>query len=91
MFNIEGLEVFLTVLALISAAVSVYSWHRAPAITSLPDQPSFTLEWLARCHARAGSAAAVALFFLALLMATHVVEAMSGTVPPTIAWPPKSN
>jgi hypothetical protein len=91
MFNIEGLEVFLTVLALISAAVSVYSWHRAPAITSLPDQPSFTLEWLARCHTRAGSAAAVALFFLALLMATHVVEAMSGTVPPTIAWPPKSN
>lgn len=52
MFNIEGLEVFLTVLALISAAVSVYSWHRAPAITSLPDQPSFTLEWLARCHTR---------------------------------------
>jgi hypothetical protein len=81
MFNIEGLETLLTTLAFISAAVSVYGWYRAPAIPSLPGQPSTTLEWLDRSYARVGSAAAVALFFLALLMASHLIEAMSGTVP----------
>ena len=91
MFNIEGLEILLSTLALISVASSVYLWYRTPAMPSLPGQSSSTLEWLARSHARVGSAAAVALFFLALLMASHLIEAMSGTVPPTIAWPPHSN
>jgi hypothetical protein len=90
-FNIEWLEALWSVLALISVARSVYLWNRAAAVPSLPDQPSLTLAWRARLHARAGSAAAFALFFLILLVISHAIEAMSGTVPPTIAWPPHSN
>jgi tripartite-type tricarboxylate transporter receptor subunit TctC len=30
-----------------------------------------------------------ALFFLSLLMISIVIEAMSGTTPPTVAWPPQ--
>jgi hypothetical protein len=44
-----------------------------------------------RLHARAGSAAAATLFFLSLLMISMVIEAMSGTTPPTVAWPPQLN
>jgi hypothetical protein len=77
MFNIEWLEALWSVLALISAALSVYLWKRAAAVPSL-------------LHAQAGSAAAFAVFFLILLMISQVIEAMSGTVPPTIAWPPQS-
>ena len=90
MFNIEWLEALWTVLALISAALSVYLWKRAAAVSSLPDQPALTSAWRARLHAQAGSAAAFAVFFLILLMISQVIEAMSGTVPPTIAWPPQS-
>jgi len=54
MFNIEWLETFLGMLALISAAV-------------------------------------VTVVLLILLMASQLIEAMSGTTPPTIAWPPQSN
>jgi hypothetical protein len=89
MFNIEWLEALWTVLALISAALSVYLWKRAAAVPSLPDQ-ALTLAWRVRLHAQAGSAAAFAVFFLILLMISQVIEAMSGTVPPTIAWPPQS-
>jgi hypothetical protein len=90
MFNIEWLEALWSVLALISAALSVYLWKRAAAVPSLLDQPALTLAWRARLHAQAGSAAAFAVFFLILLMISQVIEAMSGTVPPTIAWPPQS-
>jgi hypothetical protein len=90
-FNIEWLEALWNVLALISAALSVYLWNRAAAFPCLPDQSSVTLAWRARLHAQAGSAAAFAVFFLILLMICHAIEAMSGTVPPTIAWPPQSN
>ena len=90
MFNIEWLEALWTVLALISAALSVYLWKRAAAVPSLLDQSALTLAWRARLHAQAGSAAAFAVFFLILLMISQVIEAMSGTVPPTIAWPPQS-
>jgi len=57
-FNIEWLEALWSVLALISAALSVYLWKRAAAVPSLPDQPAFTSAWRARLHAQAGSAAA---------------------------------
>ena len=90
MFNIEWLEALWSVLALISAALSVYLWRRAAAVPSLPDQPALTLAWRARLHAQTGSAAAFAVFFLILLMISEIIEAMSGTVPPTIAWPPQS-
>ena len=90
MFNIEWLEALWSVLALISAALSVYLWKRAAAVPSLLDQSALTLAWRARLHAQAGSAAAFAVFFLILLMISQVIEAMSGTVPPTIAWPPQS-
>jgi hypothetical protein len=89
-FNIEWLEALWSVLALISAALSVYLWKRAAAVPSLPDQPTLTSAWRARLHVQAGSAAAFAVFFLILLMISEVIEAMSGTVPPTIAWPPQS-
>jgi hypothetical protein len=89
-FNIEWLEALWSVLALISASLSVYLWKRAAAVPSLPDQPALTSAWRARLHAQAGSAAAFAVFFLILLMISQVIEAMSGTVPPTIAWPPQS-
>jgi NhaP-type Na+/H+ and K+/H+ antiporter len=85
MFNIEWLEALWSVLALISAALSVYLWKRAAAVPSLLDQPALTLAWRARLHVQAGSAAAFAVFFLILLMISQVIEAMSGTVPPTIA------
>jgi tripartite-type tricarboxylate transporter receptor subunit TctC len=32
-----------------------------------------------------------ALFFLSLLMISIAIEAMSGTTPPTVAWPPQLN
>src|SRR6516162_11007782 len=80
-FNIEWLEALWSVLALISAALSVYLWKRAAAVSSLPDQPALTSAWRARLHAQAGSAAAFAVFFLILLMISQVIEAMSGTVP----------
>jgi hypothetical protein len=89
-FNIEWLEALWSVLALISAALSVYLWKRAAAVSSLPDQPILTSAWRARLHVQAGSAASFALFFLILLMISEVIEAMSGTIPPTIAWPPQS-
>jgi hypothetical protein len=91
MLNIEWLETLLATLALISAAVSVYLWHRAAEVPNMPDQPSLTLSWRARLHARAGSAAAATLFFLSLLMISIVIEAMSGTAPPTVAWSPQLN
>ena len=90
-FDIEWLEVLLSVLALIPAAISVYLLHRAAALPSLPDQSSVTLAWRERLYVQASSAGAVAVFFLALLIASQLIEAMSGTVPPTIAWPPHSN
>jgi hypothetical protein len=77
-------------LALVSAGTSVHLWYRASALPHLPDQPSPTSARQSRLHARAGTAAAVAFFFLILLMASQLIEAMSGTVPPTIAWPPQS-
>ncbi len=61
MFNIEWLEALLATLALMSAAVSVHLWHRAAAVPNMPDQPSLTMSWRARLHARAGSAAAAKL------------------------------
>jgi hypothetical protein len=91
MFNIEWLELLLSALALISAALSVYLSNRASAVLSLPDQPSVALARREGLHVQAGSAAAVAVFFLTLLMGAHAIEAMSGTVPPTIAWPPHPN
>jgi len=91
MLNIEWLEALLSALALISAALSVYLWKRAAAVPSLPDQPSLTLTWRPTLHAQAGSAAAFAVFFLTLLMVAQAIEAMSGTVPPTVAWPPHPN
>ena len=91
MLNIEWLETLLATLALISAAVSVHLWHRAAEVPNMPDQPSLTLSSRARLQARAGSAAAATLFFLILLMISIVIEAMSGTTPPTVAWPPQLN
>ena len=90
MFNIEWLESLLGVLAFISAMVSVYLWRCADAVPNILDQPSLTLSARSRLHAQAGSAAAVTLFFLGLLMVSYAIEAASGTVPPTIAWPPQS-
>ena len=43
MFNIEWLEALWSVLALISAALSVYLWKRAAAVPSLPDQPALNI------------------------------------------------
>ena len=91
MFNIEWLESLFGVLAFISAALSVYLWRRADAVPNIPDQPSLALSWRSRLYAQAGSAAAVTLFFLGLLMISYAIEAASGTIPPTIAWPPHSN
>jgi hypothetical protein len=91
MFNIEGLEMLLNALALISAARSAYLWHRAASVRDLSDQPSGTLSGRSRLHMEAAGAAAFAVFFLFLLMMCHAVEALSGAAPPTVAWPPQSN
>jgi hypothetical protein len=75
---IERLETWLGVLSFIPAMLSVYLWRRAAAVPYFPDQPSLTLSWQSRLHARAGFAAAVAAFFLTLLMAVEVFESITG-------------
>src|SRR5260370_18792607 len=87
MFDIEWLEALWSVLALISAALSVYLWKRAAAVPSLLDQPALTLAWRARLHAQAGSASAFAVFFLILLMISQSIERNAGNSPPTISSP----
>lgn len=91
MFNIEWLETLLGMLALISAAFSVYQLHRAGAVPYLSDQPSLTMAQRPELYTRAASAAVVTVVLLILLMASQLIEAMSGTTPPTIAWPPQSS
>jgi hypothetical protein len=75
--SIEWFEMVLGILSFISIALSVYLWHRAAKVPSFPDQPSLTLSWRSRLHARAGFAAALALFFQALLMIFQAIEAMN--------------
>src|SRR5262245_4865253 len=91
MFNIEWLETVLSTLALISAIFSAYQLHRAGAVPYLSDQPSLTLAQRSESYTRARSAAVVTVLLLILLMASELIEAMSGTTPPTIAWPPQSS
>jgi hypothetical protein len=61
------------------------------AVPYLSDQPSLTMAQRPELYTRAGSAAVVTVVLLILLMASQLIEAMSGTTPPTIAWPPQSN
>jgi hypothetical protein len=75
---IERVETWLGVLSFISAMLSVYFWRRAAVVPYFPDQPSLTLSWQSRLHARAGFAAAVAAFFLTLLMAAEVFDFIVG-------------
>ena len=91
MFNIEWLETLLSTLALISAVFSAYLLHRAGAVPYLFDHPPLTLAQRSELYTRAGSAAVVTVFFLTLLLASELIETMSGATPPTIAWPPQSN
>jgi heme A synthase len=77
MSGLEWFERFFGILSLISVALSVYLWHRATKVPSFPDQPSLTLSWRSRLHARAGFAAAFALFFQSLLMIFQAIEAVS--------------
>ena len=77
MSSIERLEMVLGILSLTSIALSVYLWRRAAKVPSFPDQPSLTLSWRSRLHARAGFAAALALFFQALLMIFQAIEAIN--------------
>ena len=61
----EWFEAFLGALSFMLVALSVYLWHRAAMVPSLPYQPSLTLAWQSRLHARAGLSASFALFFWA--------------------------
>jgi hypothetical protein len=88
MFNIEWSETLFSALALVSAVFSAHQLHRAGAVPYLSDQPSLTLTQRSELYTRAGSAAAITVFLLTLLLASELIEAMSGTAPPTIAWPP---
>src|SRR5260221_14402538 len=76
-FNIEWLEALWSVLALISAALSVYLWKRAAAVPSLLDHPALTLAWRAILHSQAGSAGAFPVFFLIFLLISQVIEGFS--------------
>jgi len=77
-FDIEWLEVLLSVLALIPAAISVYLLHRAAALPSLPDQSSVTLAWRERLYVQASSAGAVAVFFLGRVLINRPVVSAFG-------------
>ena len=77
MSGIERFEMFLGILSCMSVALSVFLWHRATKVPSFPDQPSLTLSWQSRLHARAGAAAAFALFFQGLLMIFEAIEAIN--------------
>jgi DNA-binding MurR/RpiR family transcriptional regulator len=57
---------------------STYLWHRAAMVPSFPDQPTLTLAWQSRLHARAGLSASFALLFLDLLMITQAIEGITG-------------
>jgi hypothetical protein len=74
----ERVELWLEALSFMLIALSVYLWHRAATVPSLPSQPSVMLSWKSRLHARAALAATVAAFFLILLMAAEAIEAIFG-------------
>jgi hypothetical protein len=74
----ERVELWLEALSFMLVTLSVYLWHRAATVPSLPSQPSVMLSWKARLHTRAAFAAALAAFCLALLMAAEAIEAIFG-------------
>jgi hypothetical protein len=78
MSSLEQIETWLEALSFISVMISLYLWHRAAKIPSLPYQPLLLLSWQSRLHARAGFAAAAAALFLIFLMAAEVIEAVFG-------------
>jgi hypothetical protein len=59
-------------------ALSVYLLRRATFVPSFPDQPSLTLAWQSRLHARAKLSAIFALFFLGFLIIVEAFEAITG-------------
>ena len=75
---IEWFETFFAALSFMLVALSVYLWHRAAMVPSFPDQPTLTLAWQSRLHARAGLSASFALPFLGLLMITQAIEGITG-------------
>ena len=74
----EGVEALFLVLPFMLVALSVYLLRRATFVPSFPDQPSLTLAWQSRLHARARVSAIFALFVLSLLMIIEAFEAITG-------------
>jgi hypothetical protein len=74
----ERVEALFLVLSFMLVALSVYLLRRATFVPSFPDQPSFTLAWQSRLHARARLSAIFALLFLGLLMIIEAFEAIAG-------------
>jgi len=76
-FDIEWLEVLLSVLALIPAAISVYLLHRAAALPSLPDQGMSRRSWYRRNKLRTGTVGTTSS--AALLSDVHADESVPRT------------
>jgi hypothetical protein len=74
----EWFEALLGGLSFILVALSVYLLRRATLVPSFPDQPSLTLAWQSRLHARARLSAIFSLFFLGLLISIEAFEAITG-------------
>jgi hypothetical protein len=74
----ERVEALFLVLSFMLVALSVYLLRRATFVPSFPDQPSLTLAWQSRLHARARVSAIFALFVLSLLMIIEAFEAITG-------------
>jgi hypothetical protein len=74
----EWFEALFGALSFILVALSVYLLRRATFVPSFPDQPSLTLAWQSRLHARARLSAISALIFLGLLMVIETFEAITG-------------
>ena len=74
----ERFEALFGALSFILVALSVYLLRRATFVPSFPDQPSLTLAWQSRLHARAKLSAIFALFFLGLLIIVEAFEAITG-------------
>jgi hypothetical protein len=74
----ERFEALFGALSFMLVALSVYLLHRATLVPSFPDQPSLTLAWQSRLHARAKLSAIFALFFLGFLIIVEAFEAIAG-------------
>ena len=94
MSSIERIEMVFGILSLTSIALSVYLWRRAAKVPSFPDQPSLTLSWRSRLHARAGFAAALReppAGDFAFIFATGEREMDDKGIPETSTWAGKYN